>query len=79
MPVVLLQTGKCPELTQDFCLGLKYFKQNLPSRLNVTLEPHVNVPQKTPLSPCEDIAWGTKLLCWALLSVLFLVSLSLPR
>lgn len=85
MPGVLLQTGKCPDLAQDFCLGLRYFKQNLPSRLNLTLEPHVNVTQKTPLSPCEDIellsqtSWGTKLLCWALLSVMFSVSLSLHR
>lgn len=55
VPVVLLQTEKCPELAQDFCLGLKYFKQNLSSRLNLTHKPHVNMTQETPLSPCEDI------------------------
>lgn len=41
----------CLELAQDFCIGLEYFKQNLPSRLNPTLELLVNITQETPLSP----------------------------
>lgn len=45
----------CLELAQDFCIGLEYFKQNLPSRLNPTLELLVNITQETPLSPWEDI------------------------